>query len=178
MRAGHLRHRIIQQTPTDAIDTHGALVRTWAQAAEIWASVRPLRASERIKAGQQELETGHIVKARYRAVQSTDRFLVPMQKTTLNGAIATTDGTSITITSAAGFPADKDFRIRIDSEIMKITAGQGTASWTVTRAMDGTSGAMHADAATVEHMAALNIGQIINPLERDAELEIMCSEVN
>ena len=178
MRAGHLRHRIIQQTPTDAINTHGEVARTWAQAAEIWASVRPLRATERIKAGQQDVETDHIVKARYRAVAATDRFLVPMQRTTLNGAIATTNGTSITVTSAAGYPADKDFRIRIDSEIMNVTAGQGTTTWTVTRAMDGTSGATHADAATVEHMAALNIGQIINPLERDAELEIMCSVVN
>lgn len=77
--------------------------------------------------------------------------------TTLSAAISTTTGTSITVTSASGFPLAPAsnsansgyFRITIDTEDMLVTAGNGTTTWTVTRGYNGTTAATHANAATV-----------------------------
>ncbi len=55
--------------------------------------------------------------------------------------------TSIGVTSAAGFPISA-FRIRIDDELMNVTAGFGTTTWTVTRGVNGTTKASHAAGQT------------------------------
>lgn len=67
--------------------------------------------------------------------------------TTLNGAIDASI-TLIVVTSATGFPSTGNFRIRIDSEIMLVTARTGT-SLTVTRASESTTGATHSNGTTV-----------------------------
>jgi hypothetical protein len=71
--------------------------------------------------------------------------------TTLNGAI-TNVATSITVASATGFPAAAQYRILIDSEVLLVTAGAGTTSWTVTRGAESTTAASHLDAAAVTHV--------------------------
>jgi hypothetical protein len=58
-------------------------------------------------------------------------------------------GATISVTSAAGFPASGNYYILIDNEQMQVTAGQGTATWTVTRGTNGTSGATHLISAPV-----------------------------
>src|ERR1700728_187381 len=69
-------------------------------------------------------------------------------QTTLNGAI-TSGQTPLTVASAAGFPATAPFRILIDNELMIVTAGAGTTTWTVTRGAEGTTAAAHSNGATV-----------------------------
>jgi hypothetical protein len=70
--------------------------------------------------------------------------------TTLNeGATLTATDTTLTVTSAAAFPATGKFKIKIDDEVMYVTAGGGTTSWTVTRAQNGTRASTHADGATI-----------------------------
>ena len=54
--------------------------------------------------------------------------------------------TTITVTSAAGFPTSGNYSIRIDNEQMLVTGGQGTKTWTVTRGPGGTAAA-HASGA-------------------------------
>ena len=54
----------------------------------------------------------------------------------------------ITVTSAAGFPTSGNFSILIDSEQMLVTGGQGTTSWTVSRAQGGTTAAAHSSGET------------------------------
>lgn len=71
--------------------------------------------------------------------------------TLLNGAINNAV-TSITVDSAATFPQSGNYRIIIDSEIMLVTGGQGTTTWTVTRAQESTTGASHSDNAPVTHV--------------------------
>ena len=68
--------------------------------------------------------------------------------TTLNGDINAAV-TTVVVTAYASFPASGNFKIQIDGEIMLVTAGQGTASWTVTRAQDSTTAASHSNGATV-----------------------------
>src|SRR5271165_2230111 len=63
--------------------------------------------------------------------------------------------TTLTVVSAAGFPVSGNFRIRVDNEIMLVTAVAGT-TWTVTRAVEAVGGvtaaAVHSAGATVAHV--------------------------
>lgn len=69
--------------------------------------------------------------------------------TTLGGSLAST-ATTLTVTSAAGFPAGAEFRVKIGSEILLVTAGgSGTTSWTVERGLDGTAAGTHNAGAPV-----------------------------
>lgn len=72
--------------------------------------------------------------------------------TTLAAAIETTDGTSVTVDSYAAFPSSAQFRILIDSEIMLVTDGAGTDTWTVTRGAEDTVATTHLDEAVVTHI--------------------------
>lgn len=57
---------------------------------------------------------------------------------------------SISVASSSGAPAP-NFRVRVDDEIMLVTAVVGTA-WTVTRGIEGTAAASHASGAVVVHV--------------------------
>lgn len=70
--------------------------------------------------------------------------------TTLNGGISNAV-TTIVVTSATGFPTAGNFRLKIESELLLVTAVSGT-SWTVTRGIEGTAGAVHADLTAVQHL--------------------------
>lgn len=59
--------------------------------------------------------------------------------------------TSLTVNDATGFPTTGNFRIRIDSEIILVTAVSGT-TFTITRAQEGTTAAGHSGGATVTHV--------------------------
>ena len=69
--------------------------------------------------------------------------------TTLAAAITSSAAISISVTSAAGFPASGNYYIMVDSEQMQVTAGQGTTTWTVTRGTNGTTSATHLITAMV-----------------------------
>jgi hypothetical protein len=67
-----------------------------------------------------------------------------------------TSATTTTVTSATGFPATNGFYIRIDNEVMQVTGGAGTTTWTVCRTAAcrlGTSLASHNAGATVTALA-------------------------
>lgn len=71
-------------------------------------------------------------------------------QTTLSAAITTAVQTSISVTSASGFPGSGTYMIQIDNEVMQVTAGQGTTTWTVVRGQRGsTAAASHASGANV-----------------------------
>lgn len=70
--------------------------------------------------------------------------------TTLSGSI-NNSVTSITVASATGFPSSGNFRIKVESELMLVTAVAGT-TWTVTRGIENTSAAAHANAVSVIHV--------------------------
>lgn len=76
---------------------------------------------------------------------------------TRNGTISTTylsdaiDATTTTITvdTIVGFPTTAPFNIRVDSEVMTVTDGAGSTTWTVKRGVEDTVAAAHAKAASV-----------------------------
>jgi len=47
--------------------------------------------------------------------------------------------TSISVSSAGGFPSVGNYRIMINTEILLVTGGQGTTTWTVSRAQESTT---------------------------------------
>jgi len=78
-----------------------------------------------------------------------------LASTTLNGAINDST-TTITVASAMGFTGG-NFRILIDSEIMKVTAVSGL-DLTVARGQEGTSPTAHDNAVVVRHV--LTVGAL------------------
>lgn len=72
--------------------------------------------------------------------------------TTLNGAL-TASTNPIVVTANSTFPQTGEFPIIIDSEIMWVTQGAGSNSWTVIRGMVGTTAAIHSSGATVTSVA-------------------------
>lgn len=71
-------------------------------------------------------------------------------QTSLNGAINNST-TSIIVTSASVFPSNSDqwYRIILDGEIMLVTGGQSTTTWTVVRGVENTSATSHIDGTIV-----------------------------
>jgi hypothetical protein len=65
----------------------------------------------------------------------------------------------LTVASPTGFPTSQ-FKIRIDDEVMTVTGGYGTTSWTVTRGVSGTTAAPHASSQTVLHDDATPSGEL------------------
>jgi hypothetical protein len=71
-------------------------------------------------------------------------------KTTLTGTIGPL-ALTLTVTSATNFPAQGNFRIRVENEIMLVTAVGGTV-FTVTRGVEGTTAASHTAGVAVTHV--------------------------
>jgi len=71
--------------------------------------------------------------------------------TTLAGSILAGD-TSLTVASASAFPSSAQFRILIEDELLLVTAGAGTTTWTVTRGVESTTAAAHSSGASVYHV--------------------------
>lgn len=53
--------------------------------------------------------------------------------------IGSSTNTSMNVVSAAGFPGSGNYDVQVDTEVMTVTAGQGTTTWTVTRGANGSS---------------------------------------
>lgn len=178
MRAGTLRHRVIVQKRTDTQDSHGQPIPAWSTYATRWASVDPVAASERFVDEQDYAVVRQQVGMRYlKGVNPRMRVLLPREKTAgATGGLATTTGTTLTVTTASGFPLDGTYRVKVGDEIMDVTAGAGTTSWTVVRGKDGTTAATHAAAAGVFRMAVLGIEEAKNTAERDRETVIVAKE--
>ena len=65
-------------------------------------------------------------------------------------AAAVTEGaTTITVTSASGFPAAAPYFVKIGSEVMLVQTGAGTTVWTVARGQQNTTAAAHGPGAAV-----------------------------
>jgi hypothetical protein len=79
--------------------------------------------------------------------------------TTLSAAINSSQ-TTITVASASGFPTSGNYGIQVDDEQMIVTGGQGTTTWTVTRAANGTTAASHVSGQSVVRDDAGTSGEL------------------
>jgi Tfp pilus assembly protein PilV len=55
----------------------------------------------------------------------------------------TSNETTMQVASGAAFPSTNGFRVKVDYEVVRVTAGAGTSNWTVTRGIDGTAAVAH-----------------------------------
>ena len=87
----------------------------------------------------------------------------PSAQTTTAGADTlnnTTNPVTFTVASASGFPATNGYFILCQSEILLVTSGAGTTTWTASRGQLGSTNAAHSGTPTVtSHEAASNIGR-------------------
>lgn len=63
------------------------------------------------------------------------------------------------------FPQTNNFKVRSQSEVVLVTGGAGTNSWTVTRGQDGTTAAAHASGSTVAQVVGV---QRVSPVSERA----------
>ena len=88
------------------------------------------------------------------ALSSDDSSYYQVNPRTTTRPTATTAGqTTITVASAAGFPTTGSYYVRIDNEVLQVTGGQGTTTWTVLRGQLGTAAASHASGAVITALA-------------------------
>lgn len=82
-------------------------------------------------------------------------------------------GTTLAVTANARFPGAGNYKVQVENEIMLVTAGQGTNSWTVTRGVDGTTAVAHAIGVGVSLVTAIQ--RVIPVSERDVTYMGMCA---
>ncbi len=76
--------------------------------------------------------------------QAWDRFLKAALAagTTASGSL-TSSATSLGVTSATNFPSSGNYYIQMGKEVLQVTAGQGTTTWTLARGQLGTTATAH-----------------------------------
>jgi head-tail adaptor len=182
MNAGELRHRVYILTPTRTQSTPGGVTVAYTLWQSVYAAVTPLSGREALLAQQADSVVTSRVRMRYvRGLREDMVLLAPLEETALAVALTTTDGTTIYVVNSLGranTPSTvvNQFYVRINSEIMSVTAGHGTTTLTVARAQLGTTGAPHVKFAAVLRMGQLEIDSIIDKDERRTELELACVE--
>jgi len=98
--------------------------------------------------------SGTVKSGAYSALGANDLSYYQVNpKMTKLSASMSSGATALSVTSASGFPSSGSYYIQIQSEVMQVTGGQGTTSWTVSRGQLGTSAASHGSNATVTALA-------------------------
>lgn len=84
--------------------------------------------------------------------------------TTTTTADPGTSGTSLAVTARDKFPQSGNFKVRVEAEVMKVTAGWGTGAgtFTVVRAQDGTAGVAHTTGVIVAQVVGI---QRVEPVD-------------
>jgi hypothetical protein len=80
-----------------------------------------------------------------------DRWTNSAQSTLSGGMTAVQ--TTLPITNTLPFPSGSQsfYRVLVGTEVMQITGGQGTSTWTVLRGLEGTSATIHSGSDAVTH---------------------------
>lgn len=63
----------------------------------------------------------------------------PATTVAAGGVVGSAVATTMNVVSAAGFPGSGNYNVQVDTEVMTVTAGQGTTAWTVTRGANGST---------------------------------------
>jgi|GEM_PF-73962 len=78
-------------------------------------------------------------------------------RTSVSAAALSASSTTVRVASASAFPQSGTFSIQIDNEIMNVTAGAGSTTWTVSRGSSGTTAAAHIIGASVVQTTGINL---------------------
>lgn len=170
MRAGLLRHRVFFQRPTYSQDAIGEPDASFANYADRRVDARWLPGSEVLRDYSEFVGQAADIRLRHTPGITEDmRVLVPRETTTLSAAV-NASVTTLPVASAAEFPPGGTYFVRVADELMQVTGGQGTASWTVTRAAGGTTAAAHSSGDPVLRMVPCDIENVADPDGRGREM--------
>jgi len=78
-------------------------------------------------------------------------------RTSVSAAALSASSITVRVASASAFPQSGTFSIQIDNEIMNVTAGAGSTTWTVSRGSSGTTAASHIIGASVVRTTGINL---------------------
>ncbi len=87
-------------------------------------------------------------------------------QTTLAAAV-TSGATTLVVNGAGPFPSANDFYVRVDNELILVTAGAGTVNWTVTRGAESTAPAAHSAGAVVTQVLTAGVMNTLAVLTAD-----------
>jgi len=170
-RAGEYRHRLIIQKRTETRDAAGQPARAYTEFAIRWGKPGKHTGGESHPEGaRRSSQTVEWRMHQTRGISPKMRVLAPMAVTTLATAVAGAADTSFTVADAGDWPLEGKYRARVASEIVEVTAGQGTTSWTVSRGLDGTTAATaYAAGTAIHHMEPYDILTAYNDWDAGAE---------
>jgi Tfp pilus assembly protein PilV len=131
---------LVQLRRASTVTTAGALAD---------AEMERSRAARYETLGLDATEIAALLAAENPDVYAADEAYAPDSMTTTVTGGLTSSGATLTVAGWTGFPVSPEFRVTIDSEVLIVTAGAGTTTWTVERGGDGTSPAAHSAGATV-----------------------------
>lgn len=174
-RIGEYRDRAIIQKRSETRDAAGEPIISWSQFAVRWMKRRMLSGGERDTANvTRTAESTHEFRTHFtRGVGSRMRVLYPGAVAKLVASVAGATASTLTVDSASGFPLRGAYRLRVASELMEVTAGQGTVSWSVTRGVDGTTAATaYASGQAVQHMQPFDVESTDIDWQYGAELVV------
>lgn len=140
---------LVQLRRASTVTTAGALAD---------AEMERFRAARHDTLGLDATEVAALVTAENPDVYAADEAYAPDSTTTTVTGSFTSSGTTLTVTGVSGFPSSPEFRVTIDSEVLIVTEGAGTTTWTVERGGDGTSPAAHSAGATVTLSERVAVG--------------------
>lgn len=140
---------IVQLRRASTVTTAGALAD---------AEMERFRAARFDTLGLDATEVATLVTAENPDVYAADEAYAPDTVTTTVVTGLTSSDSTLTVAASTGFPSVPEFRVKIDSEILIVTAGAGTTSWTVERGADGTNPGAHNGAAAVTLVERVVIG--------------------
>jgi Tfp pilus assembly protein PilV len=122
------------------------------------AEMERFRAARHDTLGLDATEVTALVTAENPDVYAADEAYAPdTATTTVTGGLTSTD-TTLTVAGWSGFPASPEFRVTIGSEVLIVSAGAGTTTWTVERGANGTTPAAHAAGETVTLTERVAVG--------------------
>jgi len=140
---------LVQLRRASTVTTAGALAD---------AEMERSRAARYDTLGLDATEIAALLAAENPDVYAADEAYAPDSMTTTVTGGLTSSGATLTVAGWTGFPVAPEFRVAIDSEVLIVTAGAGTATWTVERGADGTSPAAHSAGATVTLRESVTVG--------------------
>lgn len=122
------------------------------------AEMERFRAGRFQTLGLDATEVAALITAENPDVYAADEAYAPDSTTTTVTGGLTSTATTLTVAGYSGFPTAPEFRVTIDGEVLIVTAGAGTTTWTVERGGDGTSPAVHTAGATVTLTERVTVG--------------------
>jgi uncharacterized protein YjbI with pentapeptide repeats len=87
-------------------------------------------------------------------------FSVSPPKTAISTAALSASSTSVKVASASAFPQSGTFSIQIDDEIMNVTTGAGSTTWTISRGASGTTAVPHDIGTAIFQTTGLNLSNV------------------